>query len=403
MTKFNYCNDEDQRIFINSMNYLNWIIFGRLNKGIEDCRNFLKVWQRRVRQVNFYPQGTTTKYINSNTPGICRFEGEDIIIDMLGTKYSNMQQVDWLRHEITHELCHSYADTLPSIYSINPDGVVKNGVLYKNNAGMIEETDAKTGEYVGTHFYGKMFNETTMDIISTIGLVSFDERFKGSGKIADTVLRENYSQWGNVSTGYSMLTSITRLAIAAFSNNAIISYEDMIKKNLSIVTTDIVMKNGEKLKANDFLYGILCDPQHIEKEFDKFMGDGSYRNFVRLLDKIFLTFLKTKKILVDDVKKVMNVLPDFANKKMAFYMRNGIVGDNERRILISNFNYIWNSMMKEYSSYFTQEEIDEIGNRAMQSYNDSQITGNTVSVNCLHNGSVFHFHNNIENEIRSNK
>lgn len=366
MTKYKICNEMDKELIKNSITYLQYLLLGRNEKSQELRNKFANLWSTKVTQINFYPQGTVTKYLNNHTPGVCRFEGESIIIDMLGTQYSNESQLDWIKHEVIHELCHSYANTLPSIFSNNPNGIEKDGILYKNSAGMISEVDAQTGEEVGTYHYGKLLNETTMDIISTMGLVAFDENFKNSNQTVDTVLEENYSQWGNVSTGYSLLTSITRLTIAAFSNNGITKYEDVLKAKGSIATAQTRMHNGEIYRMNDFLYGIMCDPLHIEKEFDKFMGDGSYRIFAKFLDKIYQKYLDEKIISPDDIKKIMNVLPDFLNKKTNYYLNKGILNQHGVAVIISNFNSIWNSMEEEYSTYFDINEINKIENRSKQ-------------------------------------
>lgn len=230
--------------------------------------------------------------------------------------------------------------------------------------GMISERDANTGEYVGQHYYGKMFNETWMDIYTTIGLVSFDSQFKDSGVTADTVLKTNYKNWGDASTGYSVLTSITRLAIAAFSNNGSINYQNLIGQGYGIVDINTKTRSQRILKANDFIYGIMCDPMHIEQEFDKIMGEGSYRIFAEYLDRLFLNYQKTKSLSPIEVKRVMNILPDYLNRKCNLYLTNGTFSQEEINRIIGNFNVIWNSLQQEYGAYFSQEEINNIARRA---------------------------------------
>ena len=64
--------------------------------------------------------------------------------------------------------------------SKNPDGIIRNSILYKNHMGMIRESNAKTGELVGQHYYEKMYNETMMDIITSMAINCFDSNSRGA-------------------------------------------------------------------------------------------------------------------------------------------------------------------------------------------------------------------------------
>ena len=48
------------------------------------------------------------------------------------------------------------------------------------------------------------------------------------------ILKTNYNDWENETTGYSIFTSITRLTIAAFSNNGFINYQNTVDNGMSI-------------------------------------------------------------------------------------------------------------------------------------------------------------------------
>lgn len=178
------------------------------------------------------------------------------------------------------------------------------------------------------------------------------------------ILKTNYNDWGNETTGYSIFTSITRLTIAAFSNNGFINYQNAVDNGMSIFNGTTKMKNGETYKINDFLYGIVFDPLHIEAEFDKFMGEGYYRTFCEYLDRLFYLSLTKQKLPSDEVKRVMNILPDFINKKINYYRQKGIISLENANMIVGNFNQIWNSMQQEYSSFFTKQDIEDIARRA---------------------------------------
>lgn len=157
---------------------------------------------------------------------------------------------------------------------------------------------------------------------------------------------------------------MTRLTIAAFSNVANPNYDGVVKSEYGIFDVKTKLKNGEMHQANDFLYGIVYDPLHIEEEFDKIMGNSSYRIFCEYLDRLFKLSLNNQKLPSDGVKRVMNILPTFLNKKIKYYRENNLMDLETANKIFGNFNRIWNSMQEEYGSYFSQEDINDIARRA---------------------------------------
>lgn len=362
MTKYYYTCEEDKRLIEKSFYNIAYIIFGK--KNADKINTFEGYWEQMVSNVNVFPQDSLHDRIDHSTPGICRLDDKTkkIIIEMLGYKGSNSRQSSWIKHEGTHEFCHSFVNLLPKLMSEHEDGIIKDGISCENHMGMIRETNPSTGELVGQHYYGKMFNETTMDIISSIAINYFDSN--SNSKTVNDILNNNYNDWGNEKTGYSIFTSLTRLAIAAFSNVANPNYDSIVKSGYGIFDVKTKLKNGETYRANDFLYGIVYDPLHIEEEFDKFMGNGYYRTFCEYLDRLFTLSLSNQKLPSDEVKSVMNILPDFLNKKINYYRKNNLMDLETSNQIVGNFNRIWNSMQKEYGAYFSQEDIDDIEKRA---------------------------------------
>ena len=163
-----------------------------------------------------------------------------------------------------------------------------------------------------------------------------------------------------------MFTSITRLAIAAFSNNGNVNYQNVINNGGDIFSLVTEMNNGERYRANDFLYGILFDPLHIESKFDKFMGQGAYRIFCEYLDRLFMSCKRKQDIPSEEIKRIMNILPDFLNKKIDYYLEHGLIDPEGAVRIVSNFNGIWNQMQLEYSAYFSNNDIEAIRLRASQ-------------------------------------
>ena len=361
MVKFYYASVQDKELVKKSINNLLSLIFGKNNQSRID--DFKQKLEANIKEVNIYPQGTTTRFLSAATPGYCLLDPQDnkFKIEMLGYARAVSNQYRFIKQEFAHEFCHSIAGILPRIYSAYPNGIIKNGIFYKNSRGKIKETNVTTGKLVGRGLYGKMFNETMMDIITMMAINTFDTP---NAPTVDDILYTKYDLWNGANTGYSIFTSITRLAIAAFSNNGAINYQNVINRGGGIFEICTRMNNGELYRTNDFLYGILFDPLHIEEEFDKFMGNGAYRIFCEYLDQLFVSSLQGQEISSDAVKEIMFFLPEFLNRKMAYYLKKGIITRKDADRILSNFNRIWNQMQGEYKAFFSNSDIAEIYNRA---------------------------------------
>jgi len=358
MTKYIYKDDKDKLLINNSFNNIAYLILGKNNK--KRINILRKVFEEKVKRVCIIPQGNKTSRINEHVPGICYLDeaSNKIIIEMLGFVNSKSNQALFIEHEGTHEFCHAIVDILSDDEFSAREGEIIDGVKCSNSMGLIKETDPETGEFVDNRFYNKMFNETMMDIISSMAINAT------KGRNIDDMLYKPYTAWNNATTGYSTFTSITRLAIAAFSNNPNANYSNISKSGEGIFDVETIMENGKSYKANDFLYGIVFDQLYIGRQFDKFMGKGYYRLLCHFLDRMFVNYKDSREINPSDVKVVMNVLADFLNKKYQYYVSNGIMKKENANKMISNFNVIWNSLQSEYSAFFTEEEIDEIAIRA---------------------------------------
>ena len=365
MTNYIFYSDADREMINQSFSYLDKIIFG--NNNIRTRNNFINNFQEIVEEIKILPQGIRGNRINNKIPGIC-YENErgKLQIEMYGYTNANPSQYQFIKHEGIHEFCHSFINIL----SKNQKKITKQGIRNKNNLGLIEERDSQTGILTGQCCYGKMFNETMMDIITAMAINK-----DNPNKSIDTMLQSNYRSWENAQTGYTIFTSMTRLAIAAFSNNGNISYDRLVDNNIGIFNAKTEMRNGTTKYANDFLYGIVFDPLYIEEEYDKYMGEDSYRQLCHRLDKLFIFYLENQNevdpeifdtLLMEEAKRIMNELADFLNQKMNYYEQTNSINAADRIKIVSNFNRIWNNLQSEYRAYFSQQEIDEIARRARQ-------------------------------------
>lgn len=300
-----------------------------------------------------------------------RLEGNTIItgagnseIYMKGFKSTPEFMYNERKHTFSHELWHAiYAKMNRSKDGVNSEGKrilwvgKSNEPFYFGAGAAIAERD--TGKR-----YGKLFEETMMDIKVSISLAEFDSEYqmKKPGVNTDVILSEHIDKWSNNDqSGYSALSSITRLMIAAFANEPDLNYHSCIQNGAPIDDLKVKKSNGTIMYANDFLYGMMYDPIFIMEEYDKYMGDEAYINLLKTTDSIYEQETSlNEKMDPKLVKQVMSEIPKFANLRTTDLKRKGVFTDSDINKLSSKFNRIWNSMQNEYKAYFSQEEIRNI-------------------------------------------
>lgn len=70
MTKYYYTCKEDKELIIKSFNNIALLIFGNNNQNRINI--FDGYFEKKVSQINVYPQVTITEHLNNRTPGIFR-------------------------------------------------------------------------------------------------------------------------------------------------------------------------------------------------------------------------------------------------------------------------------------------------------------------------------------------
>ena len=360
MTVFNYNGYQKDLDLINdSYEHIGNIIFG--TKAEEQKKALTALFYKEVSEVNVHPQGRITPYLNQHTSGVCRPNTQTgkTIIDFYGYIGARPSQYAYIKHTAAHEFCHMYTYFVQKALNKHPYGIKVNGMLYEYQKRYVKVTNIQTGEVVAA--YGLMRDETMMDIITSMSNVAFDPN---TDKNVDDILKHSYDKWGSATTGYSLFTSITRLFIAAFSNNGSVKYQQIVNNGDSIFNAKTKMSDNKTVRyVNDYLYGTVFDPLHIDMEYDKFMGVGKYGEISEKLDLALHKAQKGTMISKNLIKEVMNDLADFLNRRMDYYISNKILTTEDANKIIDNFNEIWNNMQIEYSTYFTIDELKAIARR----------------------------------------
>ncbi len=324
MTKYYYECKLDKQLIINSFNKIAHFILGN---NIELIEAFQKEFNKKVEIIKIYPNGKITKTLNYKRPGRCYKHNNKIYIEMWGYQNANQKQYDWLEYQGIHEFAHCFIDILTELKS---KVVIKNNIYLSNSMGLIAQKD-QNGNLINQHYYGKLFNETMIDLICVM---------INNNMEINQILNSNYDNWHIKKineTSYLKFTTITRLIIASFANTSV-NYQNIYQKGFSIFNS----------KANDFLYGIIFNPLYIEEKFDFLMGDGSYRFFCVQLDKLFIDNLNVKKIDSKEIKKIFNIIENFFTKRINYFLENKLIEDKILKEIIKNYRIIKEQFITEY-------------------------------------------------------
>ena len=172
-------------------------------------------------------------------------------------------------------------------------------------------------------------------------------------------------------SGYSLFTSLTRLLISAYSNVGGDYLDDVARQGHSIFDCKAKTRTGKTIIANSYLYNYAHNPLEIEREFDKYMGLGTFEKLATKMDQAFDGVLNQGQSILNyraTIKEFMIVVSNFANAKKAHYIRDGLISRLDAEQQVSKYNRIWNSLQREYSTYFSSSDIEDIYRQA-QAYN----------------------------------
>lgn len=268
-----------------------------------------------------------------------------------------------IQHTFSHELFHS----IYVLMNRKKDGKDSRGNRLfwfgKSRGEKVIGGGGSLVSYMSPIKYGKLFEETMMDMKASMALAEFDKDYqvRNPGVTADTILSNNVNIWADSQhTAYTKMIPLTQLMIAAFSNEPDINYHKCIQNGFPMERILSERKNGERLYVNDFLYGMMFDPIHIMEEYDKYMGDGEYIELLKLTDLIYKECLESDKINPQLMKKSMIKIANFANNRTTYLKENGTFSDEDVLRLSGKFNNIWNSMLREYNISYNKSELNEI-------------------------------------------
>ena len=362
--KFSCIKDKEE--FKKILGYNLQLVCGKLcDANSLKIMNFQKELLETIKSVEIVPDGPNEELDTKRMNGCTEVNAKTGTSKILMKGFCNAPEHRFkdIQHTFSHELFHS----IYVFMNRTKDGKDSNGNRLfwygKSNGEKVIGGGGSLVSYTLPIKYGNLFEETMMDIKASMALAEFDKDYKlrNPGVTVDTILSDNVNRWGDSQpTAYAKMVPLTQLMIAAFSNEPDINYHKCIQEGFPMERILTQRKNGERLYANDFLYGMMYDPIHIMEEYDKYMGDGEYIELLKLTDLIYTECLESDKIDTRLMKETMTKIANFANKRTTILKNNGIFSDEEVSRLSGKFNKIWNSILREYNISYNVSELNEL-------------------------------------------
>lgn len=340
----------NENLFLKYLEINTNILLGKKSKK-KDL--FLATCGRLITSVETIPFGDKVYTETGNEAcGMCKVNKEKIegfetyslyfygITDSLQKK-----EKKFVLYEGIHEVCHACVNILTETSDKHLLGKQVDNELRLNRNGLIGIYDAKTLKPKDEHYYFKMFNETMMDIITTIGM---ECGIYESGRV-DSVLKGSVK---GENTRYKEFVPLTLLYISALSNNPNPNYTNIVNEGNGIVYNKTLLANGKRVYTNDFLYGFACDPLYIEDEFDKYTLKDEFKEICKLMD---IYYAKNKKKYDDMIVKYsMKYLAKFIHNKLN---NSKLFNKDEQIGILNNFKAQFVKTMLHYNVTFDSDEL----------------------------------------------
>lgn len=368
MTKYNFNSNLDKEYFQRVLEYIANFLYGN---NIRMKELYIGLMQKYLLSVTTYQPYVANNHVTGFNPGItyCRADGSSDI-HMYGFKTSNTNdpRFKFVVNEFIHECLHASITVLNFAFSEKKTMVINGQVVecialageinYKFPDGRIERV-------------GRMFNELLVDMLTSAISNRFDPYIGNRDISISETLKNPYTRWCDAKSGYTGLVTLAQLVNAAFSLEPVSTLATIVNRGDSIlnrkISSKVLEQTGayyqESLYPNLFIDSILCNPLLMQREFDRFMGDGSYYSFAKAMDAHFEKYLDSRTMDISfkrDILKVMKLISVFLNARKDYYHSKGFITLNDMNETVGEYNNIWNNIQSIYGISITQADINSI-------------------------------------------
>jgi len=367
VVKLKYRNVNEIDMFKNIYNILLELIAGKEGVLNNNNKEIDYLMNKYFVGVEFFDYNADPKEINPKKPalGVCDEVKKHYpyikVVGLEGTNNSIEKNRAW--YNLCHEMVHAFSYVLPVKYEQNRDGLIRNtlirgntiNTLRKNNNGFIEMLDYDTKRPITNCnlYYGDLFRETMMDLFTLIAYSCS----KGRKDLVDNILKGKYKNVIDHETGYHKFIPLTAMMIAYSFNCVPANYSSFIENGYSICNN--ISSNG--LFINDFLYSVLFDPLHMDKNFNKIHGGDLFRLISTSLDNIKFNHLSSSIDCLpkDDIKRYVILMLKASIEKAEYLINNNLLNKDDIIKYLNNCCNVAKNVLGFYKINYNKEEIDK--------------------------------------------
>ncbi len=197
-------------------------------------------------------------------------------------------------HNANFRLAHEMGHLM-----LNPSNANQQKYDEKSNSRQVARLirrDEATGK-----LYGKQIQENAINLLAQLAI-------RGDVKAYDVITgKVDLSEFNS----YKKCDDLVNLLAVSMRNDfdKEMSFEQLAKQKIDAMITK---EDGSQVPANTFFYGILNDSSVIENEFDKYLGDGAWRDLNQAFEQLYDQNISKEKFDLI-FKNAQGLIQEFAN------------------------------------------------------------------------------------------
>lgn len=338
-----------------------------LTENGEVWKNFMDNSSEERLNIHFNDRQSAIYDKDSTAKGEVRLQRDsnnDAILDKDGNfKYElayRYPEIDG--HDANFRLAHEMGHLMLNALNTQRQGYDKE-TNSRQVSGLIRRDETTQ------QFYGEQMQENAINLIAQLAI---REENKADDIISGKIDLSEFNS-------YKRCDDLVKLLAVSMRNDfdKEMSFEQLANQKLDSMIT---RSDGKQVPANTFFYGVLNDSSMIEKEFDKYLGKGAWRDVNDAFSELYKSNISKERFELI-FENTQGLIQEFANlryqeKYKEAFIRNGGANIPD----LSNKLKLLQEMIKP------EKNISQVQNRTDESINNSDKTASKTKVEIQSNG-----------------
>lgn len=209
-------------------------------------------------------------------------------------------------HNANFRLAHEMGHLM-----LNPSNAQRQTLDKQSNsrqvAGLIRRDE------VDNHFYGEEIQENAINLLAQLAI-------RGDAKADDIITgKVDLSEFNS----YKKCDDLVKLLAVSMRNDfdKEMSFEQLAQNKIDSLITH---SDGTQEPANTFFYGILNDSSIVENEFDKYLGNGAWRELNEAFSELYKTNISKERFELI-FQNAQGLIQEFANARFQDKYKEAVV------------------------------------------------------------------------------